>query len=199
MLTSFTSSHAIATERDSNVCSTISLSSSIVPFSPPLESVAALPATSVRLSSPRKRGAIRRAYAVFFGRTPGWYNSWAETNSMVSGAQGTLFQAYPSEDAAQAAYTHAEARSWTGVCSPSSFPYQAIPERHRPTPAVISEPLSPLHCGTWYVVYKGIVPGVYQSFLECGLNTIGISGSSYDSFVDKQVAFAQFAEALEGA
>ncbi|KAJ7601470.1 hypothetical protein DFH06DRAFT_1352759 [Mycena polygramma] len=120
----------------------------------------ALPATTAQLSSPspRKRGAKSRAYAVFFGRVPGW----AEADSQVSGARGSLFQSYPSEAAARAAYMHAEARSWTGVCS-SSLPYEGISERQRPAPAALTQSLSPLHCGTWYVVYKGIQPGVYQS------------------------------------
>ncbi|KAJ7603765.1 hypothetical protein DFH06DRAFT_1151642 [Mycena polygramma] len=155
----------------------------------------ALPATTAQLSSPspRKRGAKSRAYAVFFGRVPGW----AEADSQVSGARGSLFQSYPSEAAARAAYMHAEARSWTGVCS-SSLPYEGISERQRPAPAALTQSLSPLHCGTWYVVYKGIQPGVYQSFLECGLNTAGISGSRHDSFTDKRAAFASFADAEAG-
>ncbi|KAJ7661889.1 hypothetical protein DFH06DRAFT_1325215 [Mycena polygramma] len=40
----------------------------------------------------------------------------------------------------------------------------------------------------WHVVYAGITPGVYASYLECALNTIGMSGASYDSAESREDA-----------
>ncbi|KAJ7836463.1 hypothetical protein B0H14DRAFT_2589680 [Mycena olivaceomarginata] len=38
---------------------------------------------------------------------------------------------------------------------------------------------------TWYVVYRGIAPGVYRSHLECQLNTLGVSNSSTSALLGK--------------
>ncbi|KAJ7618967.1 hypothetical protein DFH06DRAFT_1342280 [Mycena polygramma] len=147
-----------------------------------------------RVSPSPRQPKKTKVYAVFFGITPGWYPGWDVAQPLVSGVHGSVFLSYPSELTARAAFEYAQSKSWTGVCSDRSVPYEAVPHHELPTPA--TEPLTPLHCGTWYIVYKGIAPGVYQSFLECALNTVGISGSTYDSARDKDAALASFARSM---
>ncbi|KAJ7655761.1 hypothetical protein DFH06DRAFT_1329193 [Mycena polygramma] len=149
--------------------------------------------TVQRVSASPRKPKKTKAYAVFFGLTPGWYLSWDIAGPLVTGVTGSIYLAYPSEPAARAAFEYAQSKSWTGVCTGRSVPYEAVPHHGLPTPA--TEPLTPLHCGTWYVVYKGIVPGVYQSFVECGLNTVGIAGATYDCSEDKDTALGNFARA----
>ncbi|KAJ6489315.1 hypothetical protein C8R47DRAFT_1215662 [Mycena vitilis] len=63
-----------------------------------------------------------------------------------------------------------------------------------PTPEALDE-ITPLHGdrdGRWYVVYRGITPGVYQSSLECSLNTRGLSCATYESYASKEDAIAAF-------
>ncbi|KAJ6474622.1 hypothetical protein C8R47DRAFT_1221023 [Mycena vitilis] len=147
-----------------------------------------------RVSPSPRQPKKTKVYAVFFGITPGWYPGWDVAQPLVSGVHGSVFLSYPSELTARAAFEYAQSKSWTGVCSDRSVPYEAVPHHELPTPA--TEPLTPLHCGTWYIVYKGIAPGVYQSFLECALNTVGICGSTYDSARDKNAALASFARSM---
>ncbi|KAJ7038545.1 hypothetical protein C8F04DRAFT_1255823 [Mycena alexandri] len=64
-----------------------------------------------------------------------------------------------------------------------------------PLPITVPSSQNPLHCGKWYIVYKGITPGVYLSMLECGLHTAGISGSTYDSSADYFEASARYLHA----
>ncbi|KAJ7620616.1 hypothetical protein DFH06DRAFT_1341734 [Mycena polygramma] len=152
-----------------------------------------------RLTPRRRKNTSIKAYAVFFGRTPGWCTTWAEVQASTLGVRGALYQGYPTPSAAEAAYEYARSHFWIGVRSESRN--SPIPCAHLlpiQLPAPLTEPettINSLHCGTWYVVYKGIAPGVYQSFLECGINTVGISGATYDSFDSRDIATERFTKA----
>lgn len=86
---------------------------------------------------------------------------------ITSGSRGNIFQGYPTLQAARAAFEYAENQTWKGVTTANSIaPGTAMAPSQRPIPiAEIPGPIetTPLHCGVWYIVYKGISPGVYQS------------------------------------
>ncbi|KAJ7020766.1 hypothetical protein C8F04DRAFT_1274602 [Mycena alexandri] len=150
-----------------------------------------------RKSPPRSAGG----YAVFFGRQIGAFPLWDDVQPLVIGVRCSLFQGYPTLAQAQAAFDYAAHRAWVRVISPSLTltTHSAIPSL--PTPLLDSP--SPLHPdntnsdGRWYVVYSGVTPGVYSSYLECALNTLGLSGAVHDSFGEKSLAVAAFEDARE--
>ncbi|KAJ7701960.1 hypothetical protein B0H17DRAFT_1242322 [Mycena rosella] len=165
--------------------------------------------TPSRKSQRSKKGA----YAVFHGRVLGVYINWAEAKINVNGVPGSLFQGYRCRESAQAAYDYAHARSWTRVCgslSPSAGPPHMIPALipaapipALPTPVGFLDAPNPLHDAgdvgdsCWYVVYCGITLGVYQSTLECALNTVALSGAVHDSCTTKEMAVLRYQNALQ--
>ncbi|KAJ7034640.1 hypothetical protein C8F04DRAFT_1182919 [Mycena alexandri] len=137
-------------------------------------------------------------YALFFGKVPGWYKTCSrdEVQPLIKDARGALYQGYPTLQGARAAYEFAHTKMWTGVCSGTSpAPSTHLRPSQLPLPITVPSSQNPLHCGKWYIVYKGITPGVYLSMLECGLHTAGISGSTYDSSADYFEASARYLHA----
>jgi hypothetical protein len=135
----------------------------------------------------------------------------------VSGVSNAILRGYKTVEEAEAAYEFARVRCWTrsfvaGSCCSTSF----IPSS--PVPTQPNDTANPLHGSesldnTWYVVYHGIVPGVYHfmyvlvfscweqiidpfSRLEALLNTAGISKALYESVEGKAAAFDLFNAAL---
>ncbi|KAJ7144887.1 hypothetical protein C8R43DRAFT_953680 [Mycena crocata] len=155
-------------------------------------------------NKPKKKHTKKAAYVVFFGHRPAAYLNWADAKSAVSGAKNAIYRGYGTVKEAQDAFAYAQARGWTrctdarGPLGPTSTPH--LPQY--PTPSQRHDPPSPnpLH-GTedlddnWYVVYKGIVPGVYHSLLEAMLNTVGVSNSAYETVVGRDAAFDLFQNA----
>lgn len=101
-----------------------------------------------------------------------------EAKARVSGVRGAIHQGYRTVPQAEAAYAYALARSWTRVCRASrlSPPSQdALPML--PSPSQPMDGANPLHpgqrlTGTWYIVYRGILPGVYHSTLVLLFNDV---------------------------
>ncbi|KAJ7662249.1 hypothetical protein DFH06DRAFT_1325563 [Mycena polygramma] len=139
-------------------------------------------------SRPRNRA---KAYAVFYGRIPGVYKTWAEARQQVDGVSGSLFQG----------------------TRPQTTPTPRSPTRRHihgcesaaHDPVALEDTPNPLHTGggaassgrRWYVVYCGITPGVYQSSLECGLNTSGLSCATHDSWGSRTLAIAKYQNAVK--
>jgi hypothetical protein len=138
----------------------------------------------------------------------------AETTPLVIGVSNNIFRGYPSVAAAHAAFTYAEAQSWTRVCdAPVVTGIPALPE-----PILASESGNPLHESEtlddfWYIVYPGIHPGVYRSqwakfslfevfadvetiSLESQLNTLGVRSAVHESVVGRVAAFSKYAAAV---
>jgi hypothetical protein len=88
----------------------------------------------------------------------------SETRSLVIGVRNNIFRGYPSVEAARAVFAYAEARLWIRVCNtPVVTGIPALPE-----PISAGERGNPLHESEtlddfWYIVYRGIRPGVYRS------------------------------------
>ncbi|KAJ7909219.1 hypothetical protein B0H13DRAFT_1877970 [Mycena leptocephala] len=132
-------------------------------------------------------------------RTPYFSGQFQAYIPGVQNVSGALFQGYRTLRDAQAAYEYAQTKSWTGVCSLTSTrtPSSRILRHKMPRPVADEATPNPLHRGKWYIVYKGVEPGVYLSSLECGLHTTGLSGSTYDSTDDESTARARFVTASE--
>ncbi|KAJ7473864.1 hypothetical protein B0H11DRAFT_1918679 [Mycena galericulata] len=163
--------------------------------------------TSSRLTPQRKSGGKKGGYAVFVGKQIGAFKHWREVQPLVNGVPSAIYQGYPTLQAATAAFEYARERTWTRQAfRPSARPPASPPAiPHLPAPMGLSDAVNPLHGavgvtdeGVWYIVYCGIAPGVYQSSLECLLNTLGIPGARYDSCDSKEAAVARYQNALSG-
>ncbi|KAJ7165385.1 hypothetical protein C8R46DRAFT_1220515 [Mycena filopes] len=157
-----------------------------------------IPGAHVRavVKSPKKkRNAPAAGYAVFVGRVPGVFETWAQARLLVDGVKGSIFRGYRTLDDASAAYAYALEKGWTRVCglamSTTTTPTSLTNPLPTPLPLATRPPApagtNPLHGSeslddTWYVVYRGILPGVYRSILEASLNTVGVSGALFEGF-----------------
>ncbi|KAJ7143230.1 hypothetical protein C8R46DRAFT_1233005 [Mycena filopes] len=121
-------------------------------------------------------------YAVFFGRVPGPYRTWAKVEPLVSRVKSAIFRGYRTFDQAQAAYTFALAKSWIRTSRTT-----------RPTPMHGDDALDDV----WYIVYRGVRPGVYHSLLEALLNTVGVSNALHESVEGLQSALAMYTRAQQ--
>ncbi|KAJ7188432.1 hypothetical protein C8R46DRAFT_1205586 [Mycena filopes] len=161
--------------------------------------VRAIARPSTRPSRSKKPGG----YAVFFGRVPGPYRTWAEVEPLVSRVKSAIFRGYRTFDQAQAAYTFALAKSWIRTCTsrPSSSTPPALTMPTPLDPSAHDTP-NPLHGDdalddVWYIVYRGVRPGVYHSLLEALLNTVGVSNTLHESVEGLQSALAMYARAQQ--
>ncbi|KAJ7480224.1 hypothetical protein B0H11DRAFT_2215007 [Mycena galericulata] len=153
----------------------------------------------IQTGGPRTKntGGKKAAYAVFCGLRFGVFLTWRETQPLVIGVPFSIFRGYKTVQEARAAYEYALQRSWVRTCNTAVS--CAIPALPRPAAELDQE--NPLN-GTdplddkWFIVYRGIAPGVYRSHLECQLNTIGVSGALHESVVGKAAALAKYAAAV---
>ncbi|KAJ7041284.1 hypothetical protein C8F04DRAFT_1253347 [Mycena alexandri] len=146
----------------------------------------------------KKKHVKKAAYTVFFGRVPGVFQTWEDVQLSVNGVSNAIFRGYSTIGAAHAAYAYARARSWTRVCG--SVPLAVPTPLTSPPVATEVEPPNPLHGAlddTWYVVYRGVSPGVYHSVLEALLNTVGLRNSLYEGVKGREEAFRRYREAQE--
>lgn len=95
-------------------------------------------------------------------------SSREDAKAMVSRVRGAIYRGYPTLEEAEAAFAYAQACGWTRA---SGRPYARLSmnaigtlpspsqEEDAPNPLSGSEDLDDI----WYVVYRGITPGVYRS------------------------------------
>ncbi|CAK5278521.1 unnamed protein product [Mycena citricolor] len=127
----------------------------------------------------------------------GLTNDWDECKENVTGFPCALHRGYKSRVEAEAAFLYAQQRGWTSSHDPHHFRY--IP----PIPVTDDdyEVYNPLSGGesdndeVWYVVYRGLRPGVYRSSLESQLNVTGVPGQVFESIQGEDAARAKFADA----
>ncbi|KAJ7115517.1 hypothetical protein C8R43DRAFT_1138142 [Mycena crocata] len=153
-------------------------------------------------NSPRKKHYKKAAYVVFLGYLAAVYLRWADAQRAVSGVKGAIFRGYRTVAEAEAAFAYAQARGWVRNCnSRGVFPARMSDPPANPTPSLdITDEVNPLHGSedlddNWYVVYRGITPGVYHSVLEALLNTVGVSNSLQQMVVGRAAAYAAFRQA----
>ncbi|KAJ7165266.1 hypothetical protein C8R46DRAFT_1220401 [Mycena filopes] len=148
-----------------------------------------------------KRRTKKAAYVVFFGRVPGVFLTWDETQLLVNRVKNTIFRGYSTVNAAQAAYAYAHAMHWTRICG-SALPASPAPLPTLPSPTMADNLPNPLHGSEplderWYVVYRGVLPGVYSSLLEALLNTVGIPNALYEGVEDREAAVLRYNRARD--
>ncbi|KAJ7138904.1 hypothetical protein C8R46DRAFT_1234143 [Mycena filopes] len=162
-----------------------------------------VPGASVSSVSPRKRKSkskTKRAYAIFCGLRCGVLDTWAQTHPLVNGVPNCIYRGYATREAADAAYAYALARSWTRVVGTSL----AADQLPRPLELNLADDAGNIlnECedldDRWYVVYRGICPGVYRSHLECQLNTLGVPAALHEGVVGRAAAFAKYERASLG-
>ncbi|KAJ7606399.1 hypothetical protein DFH06DRAFT_1348108 [Mycena polygramma] len=145
-----------------------------------------------------KRHPPRAAYVVFRGRRIGVFYTWAAVEEATKRFPGAICQGYAHEELAIAAFALAQHKGWTYMSnspSPAAFP------RLAPLPIVEGEDssktvLSPRELDDpYYVVYAGINPGVFPTYLECALNVLAIPDSYHESFPTYDEAVSSFKRA----
>ncbi|KAJ7820350.1 hypothetical protein B0H14DRAFT_3472424 [Mycena olivaceomarginata] len=152
---------------------------------------------AIQRPTPKKKKRVTAAaYAVFCGRMCGVFNTWEDTEPLVTGVRNNIFRGYPTVTQARAAFAYAEARSWTRVCDADVTPIPTLPQ-----PLLAGDIDNPLHVSEtlddrWYIVYRGICPGVYHTHLECQLNALGVPAALHESVVGKAAAFSKYAAAV---
>ncbi|KAJ7024936.1 hypothetical protein C8F04DRAFT_1269815 [Mycena alexandri] len=138
----------------------------------------------------------KAAYVVFCGLQCGVFETWNETHALVNGVANSIFRGYPTLAEAQAAFAYATIRGWTRVAGrPVVSGIAQLPQ-----PINIQNTRNALNSdaefnGTWYVVYRGITPGVYRSHLESQLNTVGVRGALHESIVGLSAAIEKYRNA----
>lgn len=124
---------------------------------------------SVRCITKRSKGARppispTKPCVVFAGKTPGVYDSWAETAPQVLGVRGSTYCQYDSAQGGRDAFDFALQRGWIRHCQQHAWVI-IQQESNRVYPVGPYE--NPLNVGRikarWYCVWRGLTPGVYGS------------------------------------
>ncbi|KAJ7665346.1 hypothetical protein DFH06DRAFT_1323741 [Mycena polygramma] len=145
-------------------------------------------------SHPRSRKKSE-AYVVFYGGKIDVFTVWADVQRSITGNGLAIQCGFPTEEAAHAALAYARSKGWTGD---SAVPPAPTGARVPATRNHYEE--NPLTCGSnglWYVVCRGVEPGIYRSHLECSLNVTGVRGSLFRAFETAEEAEAAFASAVK--
>ncbi|SJL18823.1 uncharacterized protein ARMOST_22424 [Armillaria ostoyae] len=108
------------------------------------------------------------AYVVFVGVTPGVYLTWVECKAQAFGQPSNVYSGYMTLELAEAAFQYALDKGWVryaNVDRPCTLPSQVLFDpNHSTTPEDYDTPLNvgkPFE--RWYMVYRGISPGIYKS------------------------------------
>ncbi|KAF7335137.1 hypothetical protein MVEN_02264700 [Mycena venus] len=137
-----------------------------------------------------------KRYVVFHGLRCGVFDSWNVAKPLVHRHERLLLM-----------LRHALGHELSIATTPR--PAHAIPALPQPIftadvqSAIFVQP-NPLHLSEsiqdnkWYIVYKGIHPGVYRSYLESQLNVLGLSSATHDSVEGTlDLAIAMYLQAVE--
>ncbi|KAJ7678250.1 hypothetical protein DFH06DRAFT_1121749 [Mycena polygramma] len=134
------------------------------------------------------RGPPAAAYAVFYGAEVGTFTEWARVQRAITGGGVAIHCGFDSIESATAALDYARLQGWTADSNP--------PPGHSALPLSAQYEDNPLTSGRandlWYAVCRGVRPGVYRSYLECALNTVGVKGNLCASFATRQEAETAF-------
>ncbi|KAJ7661508.1 hypothetical protein DFH06DRAFT_1129606 [Mycena polygramma] len=142
----------------------------------------------------RPRHRKSHAWVVFYGGQVGAFKVYADVQRSITGNGVAIHGGFHNFEAAMAALEYARGKGWTGDSSPPPASTSA---------SASSDPYAdnPLNSGSsndvWYVVCRGVEPGVYRSYLECSLNITGVKGNLFSSFATREEAEWAFASALK--
>ncbi|KAJ7074437.1 hypothetical protein C8F01DRAFT_1242677 [Mycena amicta] len=140
--------------------------------------------TAIALRKNKRKRSSRKyaAYAVIRGHEVGVQTSWAVVQQQIANFRFALQLGCKSVAEAQALVDFASAKGWTSASQGMrSRPVsrQLIPGPCTSATDLEGRPPRKEH-DPWYICYVGVNPGVYSSYLECALNTLGVSGNVHD-------------------
>ncbi|XP_019248794.1 PREDICTED: uncharacterized protein LOC109228068 [Nicotiana attenuata] len=116
-----------------------------------------------------KRNNASKVYVVFRGKRPGLYSSWCQCAPMITGVNGSIFQAFKLYD--------------ESIATLNEFRKSCQAEN--------------LSASKVYVVFRAKRPELYDSWCECAPMVIGFKGSIFQSFKSYDEAIAAFNEFQE--
>ncbi|KAJ7680854.1 hypothetical protein DFH06DRAFT_1120444 [Mycena polygramma] len=147
---------------------------------------------------PQSPKSPKAAYIVFRGRRVGVFYSWGQVAAATAGLSFAIQQGYATPELAIASFEVAQQHGWTyesATASPETLPRDApLPIRLGDDPEgglFRRDPGDP-----FYVVYAGINPGVFGTYLECALNVLAVPASSHKRFPTYAEALRRFQEGL---
>ncbi|KAJ6619638.1 hypothetical protein B0H10DRAFT_2216701 [Mycena sp. CBHHK59/15] len=154
-----------------------------------------VPGSSVRGQGKTRlrRKSPAGAYTVFYGGEVGVFEKWDDVQRSISGHDVAIHASFPSIATADAALEFARSKGWTADSTPPSTATVSplpLPSSYDDNPLNLTSTAS-----LWYAICRGVVPGVYRSWLECGLNTIGVKGNLCSSFASREAAETAFTQA----
>ncbi|KAJ7078637.1 hypothetical protein C8R43DRAFT_965971 [Mycena crocata] len=135
------------------------------------------------------------AFVVFFGGDVAVFTRWGDVQRSITGHGLAIHCGFSSVAAANEALAYARSRGWTADSSPPEG------QNTSPLPFPSSHDDNPLNSDSrstlWYAVCRGVVPGVYRSYLECSLNTSGVKGNLCNSFDTREAAETALSQAYK--
>lgn len=108
----------------------------------------------------------KKFYVVWEGHKPGIYTSWEECQRHISGYAGAVFKSFPTRAQAEAAFK-----------DPSLA--KSDPKKKKPM---------------YYVVWRGMNPGIYTDWTEAARNIRGVAKPIYKTFGSKELAEKAYEE-----
>ncbi|KAK0449345.1 hypothetical protein EV421DRAFT_1732617 [Armillaria borealis] len=158
------------------------------------------------LKQKRRHRKGPKFYVVFLGQTMGICEEWSVCESWMSGIPHMLHKSYMTRAAAVSAYAYALSRGWVQRWQGHSLTSLQAARMVMPKPEdALTRPAqayqTPLNnrqaVEAWHVIYKGICPGIYPTYIEAGLNILGITNAVHEVFESLQVACDKFKYALD--
>ncbi|KIY60917.1 hypothetical protein CYLTODRAFT_495470 [Cylindrobasidium torrendii FP15055 ss-10] len=148
-----------------------------------------------------KRQKVRKNHAwpfivVLVGLPPGVYSS-ENAREHYSGVSNSIYQGFPDNTSARAAWTEAVRRDLVGThdgglpLSPRLQPINIAADPPLPSPLSL-----PGIYRRFYCVYRGRLPGLYDSSLESAIARGGRRGESHESFIDFRTSCIKLAESI---
>ncbi|KAJ7066044.1 hypothetical protein C8F01DRAFT_1079734 [Mycena amicta] len=138
-------------------------------------------------------------WTVFRGRTIGVFASWDLAQAATSGFRLAIYHGYSDLTSARQAFDYAEAHHYMATRPQDRglpLPLDQIPTSIVTAHGVDEARLQPrAPDDLWYIVYQGVNPGIYPTYLEAALNTNGIRLTAHDSRETLSDAITAFEQA----
>ncbi|KIY60714.1 hypothetical protein CYLTODRAFT_460499 [Cylindrobasidium torrendii FP15055 ss-10] len=115
------------------------------------------------------------AYVVFIGHETGVVRTWRKCQNLVSGVPYNIYQGYQTYELAVKAYNHALANRF--VHKSGQLPADWRLNVREPGPLFVG-----VASKKFYVVFRGICPGVYTTYLEAMISVLGVNGNVFRSY-----------------
>ncbi|KAH8794366.1 hypothetical protein DL96DRAFT_1724404 [Flagelloscypha sp. PMI_526] len=129
------------------------------------------PAPSVQSGSTPGKG-----YVIFTGNQGGVYYNHEHVNRIVKNDTSTVYMSYPTRRRANDAWQYALAKGFATIGCAQALGRQQLQQLtqesyHLPSSATAC--LSPMSRDRYYIVMKGIRPGIYGSWVEAAIQVLG--------------------------